>query len=117
MIARRKLQALYVIIPPRNCPNYPSTSASQSIAYVRRIIPPLTREQRGVLSTISRVAAVVCAIASATLAVYCVVLVYAAATFSHDSSTWPRGSVHGGHGGRTCGGNLRRPSACPLESD
>ncbi len=45
--------------------------------------------ERGVLSTVSRVAAVVCAIASATLAVYCVVLVYAAATFSHDSLPGP----------------------------
>lgn len=45
--------------------------------------------QRRVLSVVTRVAAILCAIASATLAVYCVTLVYAAATFAHDSLPGP----------------------------
>ena len=49
----------------------------------------MTREQRGVLSVVSIVAAALCAIVSAALAVYCVVLVYAAATFAHDSLPGP----------------------------
>jgi len=42
-----------------------------------------------VLSIVSSVAAAACAIISAALAVYCVVLVYAAATFVHDSLPGP----------------------------
>ena len=49
----------------------------------------LISQERGVLSAVTRVIAVVCAIASATLGVYCVVLVYAAATFEHDSLPGP----------------------------
>lgn len=45
--------------------------------------------RRGVLSVVVRVIALGCAIAAATLAVYCVVLVYAAATFEHDSLPGP----------------------------
>lgn len=41
------------------------------------------------LSVVTRVIALVCAIASATLAVYCVTLVYAATTFEHDSLPGP----------------------------
>jgi hypothetical protein len=41
------------------------------------------------LSVITRVLAIVCAIAAVTLAVYCVMLVYAAATFEHDSLPGP----------------------------
>ena len=37
----------------------------------------------------TRVIALVCAIASATLAVYCVMLAYAATTFEHDSLPGP----------------------------
>ena len=46
-------------------------------------------QKRGVLSVVTRTIALVCAIASATLAVYCVVLVYAATTFEHDSLPGP----------------------------
>jgi hypothetical protein len=49
----------------------------------------MTGQQRGVLSVVTRVAAIICAIVSATLAVYCVMLVYAAATFEHDSLPGP----------------------------
>ena len=42
-----------------------------------------------VLFIVTRVMALVCAIASATLAIYCVVLVYAATTFEHDSLPGP----------------------------
>jgi len=42
-----------------------------------------------VQSVVSRVVTTVCAIASATLAVYCVLLVYAATTFEHDSLPGP----------------------------
>lgn len=49
----------------------------------------LTSQQRGVLSVVTRVVALGCAIASATLAVYCVMLVYAATTFEHDSLPGP----------------------------
>jgi hypothetical protein len=45
--------------------------------------------RRGVLSVVTRVLAIVCAIASATLGAYCVMLVYAAATFEHDSLPGP----------------------------
>lgn len=45
--------------------------------------------RRGALSVLTRVIAIGCAIASATLAVYCVMLVYAAATFEHDSLPGP----------------------------
>jgi hypothetical protein len=45
--------------------------------------------KRGVLSVVTRVIAIVCAIAAATLGVYCVMLVYAAATFEHDSLPGP----------------------------
>ena len=49
----------------------------------------LISQKRGVLCVATRVIAVVCAIASATLAVYCVMLVYAATTFEHDSLPGP----------------------------
>ncbi len=42
-----------------------------------------------VLSVVTRVFAVVCGVASVILAVYCVMLVYAAATFDHDSLPGP----------------------------
>jgi hypothetical protein len=45
--------------------------------------------QRGVLSVVTRVIALVSAIASAALAVYGVMLVYAATTFEHDSLPGP----------------------------
>lgn len=45
--------------------------------------------QRGVLSVVARVVAFICAIASATLTVYCGMLVYAATTFEHDSLPGP----------------------------
>ena len=45
--------------------------------------------KRGVLSVVTRVIALVCAVASAILAVYCVMLVYAATTFEHDSLPGP----------------------------
>ena len=41
------------------------------------------------MSVVTRVIAVVCAIASAALAVYCAMLVYAATTFEHDSLPGP----------------------------
>lgn len=41
------------------------------------------------LFVVTRVIAIVCAIAAAALAVYCVILVYAAATFEHDSLPGP----------------------------
>ena len=53
------------------------------------MIAALTGQQRGVLSVVTRVTAIVCAVASAALAVYCVMLVYAAATFEHDSLPGP----------------------------
>ena len=46
-------------------------------------------QKRGALSVVTRVIALVCAIASAALAVYCAMLVYAAATFEHDSLPGP----------------------------
>jgi hypothetical protein len=46
-------------------------------------------QKRGALSVVTLVIALVCAIASATLAVYCVTLVYAATTFEHDSLPGP----------------------------
>jgi hypothetical protein len=46
-------------------------------------------QKRGVLSVVTRVIALVCAIASATLAVYCVMLVHAATTFEHESLPGP----------------------------
>jgi hypothetical protein len=46
-------------------------------------------QKRGVLFVVTRVIALVCAIASATLGVYCVMLVYAAMTFEHDSLPGP----------------------------
>jgi len=49
----------------------------------------LNSQKRGVLSVVTRLVALVCAIASATLAVYCVMLVYAATTFEHDSLPGP----------------------------
>jgi hypothetical protein len=49
----------------------------------------LTGRQRGVLSVVTRVIATICAIASATLTIYCVMLVYAATTFEHDSLPGP----------------------------
>lgn len=47
------------------------------------------RQRRGALSIVTRVIAFACAIASATLAVYGLMLVYAAATFEHDSLPGP----------------------------
>jgi TRAP-type C4-dicarboxylate transport system permease small subunit len=49
----------------------------------------LISQKRGVLSVVTRVIALVCAIASAILGVYCVMLVYAATTFEHDSLPGP----------------------------
>jgi hypothetical protein len=49
----------------------------------------LTGQQRGALSIVSRVIAVVSATIAAILAIYCVALVYAAATFEHDSLPGP----------------------------
>jgi hypothetical protein len=49
----------------------------------------VTKHQRGALSVITRVGALGCAIAAAILAVYCAMLVYAAATFEHDSLPGP----------------------------
>ena len=49
----------------------------------------LSRQQRTALSVVTRVIALGCAIASAGLAVYCVMLVYAATTFEHDSLPGP----------------------------
>lgn len=49
----------------------------------------LTGHTRGVLFVVRRVIALVCAVAAATLAVYCITLVYAAATFEHDSLPGP----------------------------
>jgi hypothetical protein len=49
----------------------------------------LISQKRGVLFVVTRVIALVCAIAAATLGVYCVMLVYAAATFEHDSLPGP----------------------------
>jgi hypothetical protein len=46
-------------------------------------------QPRGVVSVVTRVLAFVCATASAALAVYCAMLVYAAATFEHDSLPGP----------------------------
>lgn len=43
----------------------------------------------GVLFVVMRVIAVVCAITCAALAVYCVMLLYAAITFEHDSLPGP----------------------------
>ena len=49
----------------------------------------VTSHKRGVLSVVAGVIALVCAIASATLAIYCAMLVYAATTFEHDSLPGP----------------------------
>lgn len=43
----------------------------------------------GVLSAIARIAAILFAVVAATLVVYCGMLVYAAATFEHDSLPGP----------------------------
>lgn len=71
----------------------------------------LTSQLRGVLSIATRVIAIGCAIASATLAVYCVMLVYAAATFGHDSLPGPAVlamvAVGVGLGAVLCGGLSR----------
>lgn len=45
----------------------------------------MARQQRTVLSLITRILAFVCAIVGAALAVYCVLLVYAAMTVEYDS--------------------------------
>jgi hypothetical protein len=52
---------------------------------LRRVI----NQKRGVLFVVTRVIARGCAIASATLGVYCVMLVYAATTFEPDSLPGP----------------------------
>jgi hypothetical protein len=44
---------------------------------------------RGALSVVTRIIALGFALVSAALAVYCVMLVYAAATFEHDSLPGP----------------------------
>lgn len=49
----------------------------------------LTGPRRNALSVVTRVIAIGCAIAGALLAVYCGMLVYAAATFEHDSLPGP----------------------------
>lgn len=53
------------------------------------IATALMSRNRGMLSILARVIALVCAVASATLAVYCLTLAYAAATFEHDSLPGP----------------------------
>ena len=72
------------------------------------IAPALISLKRGALSVVTRVIAVVCAVASATLAVYCVMLVYAATTFEHDSLPGPAVlfmvAVGVGLGAVLCGG-------------
>ena len=50
---------------------------------------PLTQQRRTALSVVTRVIALGFAIASAALAVYCAMLVYAATTFEHDSLPGP----------------------------
>ena len=49
----------------------------------------MTGQQRGLLSIVASGAAVLCAIASFGFAVYCVMLVFAALTFDHDSLPGP----------------------------
>jgi TRAP-type C4-dicarboxylate transport system permease small subunit len=71
----------------------------------------LTPEGRRGLSIVSRAAAIVCAIASAILAVYCAALAYAAATFQHDSLPGPvvlsMVAVGAGLAALLCGGLAR----------
>jgi hypothetical protein len=74
----------------------------------RMICVALTGRPRGVLSAVRRVIAVVCAIVSATLGLYCFMLVYAATTFTHDSLPGPvvlsMVAVGVGLGAVLCGG-------------
>lgn len=49
----------------------------------------LAIQQQGALTIVVRVIALLCALAAAILAVYCVTLIYAAATFEHDSLPGP----------------------------
>jgi hypothetical protein len=49
----------------------------------------LISQKRGALFVVMRVIAVVCAIVSATLGIYCAMLVHAATTFEHDSLPGP----------------------------
>jgi TRAP-type C4-dicarboxylate transport system permease small subunit len=49
----------------------------------------LASRQRRALPIVARVIAIVCALAAAILAVYCVMLTYAAATFDADSLPGP----------------------------
>jgi hypothetical protein len=53
------------------------------------IATALMSRNRGVWSVLTRSIALVCAVASATLAAYCLTLAYAAATFEHDSLPGP----------------------------
>jgi hypothetical protein len=76
---------------PAQGPRVGRTSGMPSVTDTacRMMALALTRQRRGVLSVLTRVIALVCAIACAALAVYCVVLVDAAATFEHDSLPGP----------------------------
>ena len=53
------------------------------------MIATVITQKRGVLYAVTRVIAVVCAIASVTLAVYGGILIYAAIAFEHDSLPGP----------------------------
>jgi hypothetical protein len=68
----------------------------------------LISQKRGVLFVVTRVIALVCAIVSATLGVYCVMLVYAATTFEHDSLPGPAVLAMVAVG-VACSGTLWRP--------
>jgi hypothetical protein len=68
----------------------------------------LTSQPRGLGSLVTRVIAIACGIASAILAVYCVMLGYAAVTFEHDSLPGPAVlsmvAIGVGLGALLCGG-------------
>jgi hypothetical protein len=68
---------------------FASDPLGQSVASPSYDCAAMIGQQRGALSAVTRVIALVGAIASATLGVYCAVLVYAAATFEHDSLPGP----------------------------
>ena len=75
------------------------------------LLPRLADQQRHPLFLVTRGAAIVCAFAAAVLAVYCLMLVYAAATFEYDSLPGPAVlsmvAIPVGLGALLCGGIAR----------
>jgi hypothetical protein len=68
---------------------YRHVFAANGVDSAERHLSRLTGQHRRALSIVTRGAAVLCAITSAGFAVYCVMLVFAAMTFEHDSLPGP----------------------------